>query len=177
MRVAHRGGDAAIGDDAGNIELASMPRLAQQPFQPRHVEGGIGDLLHREVGRRKFVDELLSPGAGQRNRLCARNGRNVFRCGEIIGSPPRPGTSVNNGSRDPGRRAGATHRRAASAAPAALRWRRSRPAARIGAVRMQKVVLQIDQQQRGRCERFIARMRFHDEVAEFIDPRRAGRDR
>ena len=62
MRVAHRRGDAAIGDDAADVELLDI-RLAQHPFEPAHVEGRIGDLLDREIDRLENVDRRMSPGA------------------------------------------------------------------------------------------------------------------
>ena len=49
----------------------SMPLLRSSPFQPRHVEGRIGDLLDRHVRRRKLIDELLAPGAGREIALAS----------------------------------------------------------------------------------------------------------
>jgi hypothetical protein len=63
MRVAHRRGDAAIGDDAGEIEVLDAA-FAQAPFEPRRMEGRKGDLLDRDVGGRERVDHLLPPASG-----------------------------------------------------------------------------------------------------------------
>ena len=51
--------------------LVTMPQtiervdagLAQHPFQPRHVEGRIGDLLDRKVGGLQRVDEGVAPAS------------------------------------------------------------------------------------------------------------------
>ena len=95
MRVAHRRGDAAIGHDAGEIEVLDAAFL-QHPFEPRGVERRIGDLLHVDVGGRERRRPAAGPSFPARNRPSCRNGRSAFRCGEMIGSPPRPGTSVNS---------------------------------------------------------------------------------
>jgi hypothetical protein len=67
MGVPHGRSDAAIGDDAGDLEHLD-PRLAQNPFEPRHVECGIGDLLNREIGGRQFFDQRMAPMGRAGNR-------------------------------------------------------------------------------------------------------------
>src|SRR5262249_29238355 len=64
MGVAHRRGDAAVGDDAGEIQLFHGA-FAQHPFETRHVKRRIGDLLDADVGGRERIDELLTPAAGR----------------------------------------------------------------------------------------------------------------
>ncbi len=148
MGVAQRRGDAAIGDDAADDQRVD-PAFAQHPFQPRHVEGGIGDLLHA-AGRPVAAHR---PAGAPRRRAAKsplrRNGRNRLRCGEIIGSPPFAGTSVNwvETIQPPlARMASATG--STRSGSAAMR-RRSAPRGhrRLG---VEEVVLQIDDQQR-RC--------------------------
>src|SRR5215203_881669 len=60
--VTHSGCNAAVGYDAGEIEVLHAA-FAQHPLQPRHVKGRVGDLLYGDVGGRKFVHELLTPCA------------------------------------------------------------------------------------------------------------------
>ncbi len=54
-----------------------------------------GDLLHPDGGGREDRRPAAPPKA-RREVTFARNGRSDLRCGEISGSPPRPGTSVNS---------------------------------------------------------------------------------
>ena len=63
MGVPHCRGAAAVGNDAGEVELLDGA-FAQHPFEPRDVERRIGDLLDGDVGGDKLIDELLGPGAG-----------------------------------------------------------------------------------------------------------------
>ena len=62
MRIAQGRGDAAVGDDPTDIDLFDS-RLAQRPFEPCHVKGGIGDFLYRKIGRPEFVDQRMAPRA------------------------------------------------------------------------------------------------------------------
>src|SRR3954466_5118078 len=60
MCVAHRRGNAAIGDNAGEVELLDAA-LAQHPFEPRGMECGVGDFLHVDIRGSKLLDKLLAP--------------------------------------------------------------------------------------------------------------------
>src|SRR4029077_2437388 len=62
MRVAHGRGDAAIGDDAGEVKMLDAA-FAQTPLEPRGVECRIRDLLDGDVGGRELLDELLAPAS------------------------------------------------------------------------------------------------------------------
>ncbi len=64
MRVAHRRGDAAIGDDAGEEQLLDAA-LAQHPFEPRGVERRIGDLLDLRRRPAPVRRPALAPAAGR----------------------------------------------------------------------------------------------------------------
>ena len=64
MRIADGRGHAAIGDDATDDECFNA-RLAQNPFEPRHVKGRIGDLLDQHVRGGERIDQRLSPGSGR----------------------------------------------------------------------------------------------------------------
>src|SRR6218665_278864 len=79
----------------------------------------------------------------------ARYGRNAFRCGGTIGAPAASGQSVNRlpaPPRPPGRLARARH---GGHAPGQQQCRRvGVAAASVGAVRVEKVVLQVDDEQR-----------------------------
>ena len=73
----------------------------------------------------------------------ARNGRSAFRCGDMIGSPPRPGTSVNRVATISMPRARALPTSGASLSGRAAMAGAVYPGAAIGAVAMQEIVLQI----------------------------------
>jgi hypothetical protein len=70
MRVAHRRRDPAIGDDAAGNQLLD-PGFAQHLVEPRHIEGGIGDLLDLEVRGRKLANERVAPAAQREVTLTA----------------------------------------------------------------------------------------------------------
>ena len=146
--IGHHSGDQQPSDSAGS----------QHPFQPSHVEGRVGDLFDCEIGGLELVDQPMPPDPGAKSPL-RRNGRIAFRCGEMNGSPPLPGTRVKwvETIHPPVARSAATtgasrgpRRRSPSAPP--------RPA--VGAVRVHEIVLQVGDQQGGRgpvairwCER------------------------
>src|SRR5437763_11369370 len=58
LRIADRRSDAAIGDDAGEIELRDAT-FAQAPFEPRGVERRKCDLLYIDICGRERIDQLL----------------------------------------------------------------------------------------------------------------------
>src|SRR5947209_4263286 len=62
MRIAHRRGDATIGDDAGEVQMLDAA-LAQHPFEARGMKSRVRDLLHIDVGGRELIDELLAPAS------------------------------------------------------------------------------------------------------------------
>src|SRR4051812_12497026 len=64
MSVAHRGGDTAIGDDAGEIQMLDAA-LLQHPFETRGMERRIRDFLDVHVRGREFVHHLLAPTTGR----------------------------------------------------------------------------------------------------------------
>ena len=63
MRVAHGAGHTAICDNAANNQRIYIHR-AQDIFQPRLVEGGIGNLLNREVSGLEDVNQSVTKFAG-----------------------------------------------------------------------------------------------------------------
>src|SRR6185312_602429 len=142
--------NATIGDNAGADDMLNAA-FAQHPFEPRHVERGESDLFDAGVGGTELVDELLAPGARQEVALAQeRPQRLQMRRDDRVAAPPRHQceqcrddetafVAERVGERlQPRRQCGDVGALGA--------------AARIGAVRMDEVVLQIQQQQRGRCE-------------------------
>ena len=58
--IPQSGGDAAVGDDTTDVEILNAG-FSQHPFEPRHVEGRVGDFFNRKVGRSEFLDERVAP--------------------------------------------------------------------------------------------------------------------
>ena len=151
MGVPHGRGHAAIGDDAGNIEPVDAA-LAQHPFEPRHVERRVGDLFDRDIGWREHIDELLAPPARREvarleerpqllemrrdDRLAAAAGNEREQCRDDEHAVRASGVN---------KRRELVRQRGEGGA--------GLPGAAIGAVGMQKVVLQIDENERGRVQR------------------------
>jgi hypothetical protein len=86
VRVPHGRGDAAVGHDAGKIEMldAAFP---QHPFEARSVERRIGDLLHVDVGGCERADELLAP-ASRREVALLQKGPKLLEMRRYDRSPP-----------------------------------------------------------------------------------------
>ena len=119
MRVAHRRGDAAIRHDAGDKEPADVA-FAQHPFEPRHVEGRIGDLLDRDIRRLQLLDEPVAPGARLEIALPQKRAQRA-RDAERSTARPFCRNERELGRHDPPAAGAHEIRRAASAAPAARR--------------------------------------------------------
>src|SRR5262245_25774137 len=62
MRIPDRGRNVTVGHDASEENPFDLT-FAQHPFQPRHVEGRVGDLLYGDVSRCKCINELLTPAS------------------------------------------------------------------------------------------------------------------
>ena len=92
-----------------------------------------------------------------------RNGRNDFRCGEMIGSPPRPGTSVNSVATISMPRLRAARTSGASLSGSAAMAGLALSGAAIGAVAMQEIVLQIAENKRAGRR---SSGGLHDQIAE-----------
>src|SRR5205085_7382390 len=71
MRVAHRRGNAAVGDDTGEIKLLDAA-FAQGPFEARGMERRVCDLLDGDVRRRELTDDLLAPASRREIALCQK---------------------------------------------------------------------------------------------------------
>ena len=163
MGVAHGGGHAAIGHDAGEIRDARC-RICAAPIRGatcRTPNRRSSPRRHRRAQARSTSCWPQAPGA---KSPFSRNGRSAFRCGEMIGSPPRPGTSVNSVATIED----AALARSADKRRELVRQRRDGghglAGAAIGAIAMQEIVLQVAEDERAR--RLNASRRLHDQVAE-----------
>ena len=144
MRVAHGGRHAPVGDNSTH-EQRLDPALAQEPLEPRHVESRIRDLLDGAVDGFELLDDGLSPRArrkvaaleeraqllqvGRDDRFALAAGDEREQRGDHQAARLLNGARQRRHARRQGRDLGA-----------------ALPAARIGAVRMNKVVLQVDEQ-------------------------------
>ena len=71
MRIPHCCRDPAVGDDSGKSQTLN-PCFAQHPFEPAHVEGGIGDFVDSKVGRCKIVNERMTERARHKITFCQK---------------------------------------------------------------------------------------------------------
>ena len=121
MGIAHGRGHAAIGDDAADDQRVDAA-LAQHPFEPRHVEGRIGDLLDRRGRRAPEHRPVAWPQRPARNRPSRETA--AAPSGAARSSARRLARHQRElGRDDPARPWRGRRRRAAAAAPAVRRCR------------------------------------------------------
>src|SRR6185437_1903007 len=147
--IAHGRRDTAIGYNAGDIEPLDAA-FAQHPFEPRHVECRISDLLDRAIGRRQFIDKLLAPTAGEKVALAQKRPRRFEICRD-----ERLSASTGHECKEcrDYEHALRTKRSGKWIQPRGKRGnvRIDLAAARIGTLWMDEVILQINKQKPSRC--------------------------
>src|SRR5262245_9186576 len=147
MRVPDRGGNAAVGHNAGKQQLFDSA-FSQHPLETGHVERRVGNLLDCNVRRRERVDQLLAPAAWRKVALGQKWPQRLeVRRDDRLAVTARDEREQRRNNENAAV-AGSAHE-----GREPIRQRRDRrtrlAGAAVGAVAMQEIVLQVAENERG----------------------------